>query len=364
MTTGDKPSGWYADPDGRAETLRWWDGSAWTDAVRQVPGPGPETAGGPAPRGYHASISAAVWPVGGEPPPPPPVRFEAVEPNRTRKRLLLGLAAVLIAAVATTGGYFWGAAGAGDDPHVVAWDERGQPPPPPPPPPTTPGPAAPTGQVPVARPEALPPDLVAWYRMDAPGGGVVPDASKAAQNATTSGTVTWSAEHGGSMLFDGRGTLQTAKPVLDTTKSFTVAAWASVSSTGAFQTVVAQDGAQVSGFYLHYNKDAGTWAFVRTSNDTANPPQWFTAAGRAPAKPDTWTHLAGVFDAATGTMTLYVDGVAQGSVVDPVPWRANGPLTIGRAAGNVDMLHGTVGDVQAYARALSAAEVAGLAAAR
>jgi hypothetical protein len=32
------PEGWYADPSGRYPESRWWDGSAWSQWVRDKPG--------------------------------------------------------------------------------------------------------------------------------------------------------------------------------------------------------------------------------------------------------------------------------------------------------------------------------------
>ncbi|MCF2532972.1 LamG-like jellyroll fold domain-containing protein [Yinghuangia soli] len=379
MTTGDKPAGWYPDPRGYTGELRWWDGAAWTDDVRrqdaEVPGGARDSsaAAADAPtqaaRGYQAAISASVWPVGAEPPRPAPVQFEMVEPNRTKQRIGLALAGVAIAAVSTTGGYFWGAAG--DDGGAEKAGSAAAVSVPPSTPAPASGPGTPAASAPAtdaqSRPPAaqapLPAGLVARWKLDETSGtGAADSAGKAP--ATLTGTTAWSTERGGSAVFDGRGAIATAGPVLDTTASFTVSAWAKITDTAKSYTVAAQDGTQVSGFYLHYNKDAGTWAFVRTSDDTSNPPRWFTAMAKQPPRLGAWTHLAAVFDAASGTMTLYVDGVAQNSLVDNSPWKAGGPFTIGRATSDVDRFAGGIDDVQAYSRVLTAAEVAGLAAAR
>ncbi|MER5306057.1 MULTISPECIES: phospholipid scramblase-related protein [Streptomyces] len=38
MTThSNTPAGWYADPHGAPQLLRWWDGSQWTDHTNQAP---------------------------------------------------------------------------------------------------------------------------------------------------------------------------------------------------------------------------------------------------------------------------------------------------------------------------------------
>ena len=41
----DRP-GWYADPSGRSETYRWWDGGVWTRWLSEDPtAPAPEQSG-------------------------------------------------------------------------------------------------------------------------------------------------------------------------------------------------------------------------------------------------------------------------------------------------------------------------------
>ncbi|MEU8139229.1 LamG domain-containing protein [Streptodolium elevatio] len=290
--------------------------------------------------------------------------FEVVDPDRRKKRIGAAVSFGVVAIAATVFGFLFGASGDDDEkspgadasPPVASGsaDPSGGPAASNavPAPGATPAPTAPAAAPPVA----VPADAVAHWELDQ---GAADTGERF--HGTTSGIVTWSPEQSGSAFFAGGGSIQTREPVVDTTRSFTIAAWAKVTETKAHQTIVAQDGTQVSGFYLHYNKDARTWAFVRTSEDAANPAQWYTAAASQPAKIGAWTSLAAVYDASTGQMTLYVDGVAQGSAVAAKSWKAAGPLTIGRATSGVDRLNGSVADVQVFDRTLSAAEVAALA---
>ncbi|WP_436776638.1 LamG-like jellyroll fold domain-containing protein [Yinghuangia sp. YIM S09857] len=398
MATGAKPAGWYEDPHGYTGTARWWDGSAWTEETRPIgeagteagieagpeavepveagdedttspdapstpapPNPVPAADRGPTP----AAVPGSVWPAAAlaasVPPEPPPQRvvFEVLDPNRRRKRIGAAVGFGTVAVMATVFGILFGASD--DDGKSPAADASR---------PTASAPAsgpAPGGGQPA--PEATPPpgatpappvpvpaDAIAHWELNQGAAD-----TRERFHGTTAGIVTWSPEQSGSAFFAGDGSIQTRTPAVDTTRSFTIAAWAKVTETKAHQTIVAQDGTQVSGFYLHYNKDAGTWAFVRTSEDSANPAQWYTASSAQPAKVGAWTSLAAVYDAPTGQMTLYVDGVAQGSAVAAQSWKAAGPLTIGRATSGVDQLNGSVADVQAFDRVLSPAEVAALA---
>ncbi len=52
----DRP-GWYADPSGRSETFRWWDGAAWTRSLSEDPTrPAPVE---PEPAGVDPAVAAA-----------------------------------------------------------------------------------------------------------------------------------------------------------------------------------------------------------------------------------------------------------------------------------------------------------------
>ncbi|MBV2152071.1 DUF2510 domain-containing protein [Kitasatospora sp. SUK 42] len=143
MTTGSAPSGWYEDPSGQPNTLRWWDGSTWTDKTQANPGgggapaqpfPGPPAQNASAPTSAAPPVpgpqpaaptqpsvptpaaapgqTAAPTPQSAFPVPTKPVPtsvvFETVEPNRTRRRVLLAVGAVVLSVVMAGGGYVVG----------------------------------------------------------------------------------------------------------------------------------------------------------------------------------------------------------------------------------------------------------------
>jgi len=145
----------------------------------------------------------------------------------------------------------------------------------------------------------------------------------------------------------------TGAPVLNTASDYTASAWVKLDKAdGAFQTIISQDGASTSDFFLQYSgadqRFAMSFAGVR-------------ALG--PVKPETgrWYHLTGVRDTVRGELRLYVDGELAGRVGACLPQAApTGNTVIGRGkyGGNpVDYLDGTVDQVHLYDRALSATEI-------
>ncbi|MEE1784821.1 DUF2510 domain-containing protein [Streptomyces sp. SP17BM10] len=165
MTTGSAPSGWYDDPSGQPNTLRWWDGSTWTDKIQAKPGgavgapadatpgrdaaaaaaptavaapaPGPAAApptptmpalptqsaapgpqSGPAPQPVQPQVQQPApqpnplpgpGPAASAPQPiPTSVVFETVDPKRGRNRLLLAVGAVVLSLAMAGAGYVVG----------------------------------------------------------------------------------------------------------------------------------------------------------------------------------------------------------------------------------------------------------------
>jgi hypothetical protein len=162
--------------------------------------------------------------------------------------------------------------------------------------------------------------------------------------------------HTGQAVHLNGGFLDAGKPVLNTASDYSAAAWVKLDKAdGAFQTVVSQDGASNSDFYLQYSgadqRFAMSFAGVRAL---------------APVKPEVgrWYHLVGVRDTVKGELRLYVDGQLAGTASACMPQAApTGHTVIGRGkyGGNpVDFLDGTVDQVHLYDRALSAADIAQL----
>lgn len=142
MVTENRPSGWYKDPSGQPNTLRWWNGSSWTDDFRlqsdflessnagdQAQGNAQNSAAQAPPAGPQppytvrdeasaaqptmAASASPPWPGADRPiPQPTPVQFEAVEPDRRKRFVVMAVVAAVLAVATGVGGYFLGQ---GDD---------------------------------------------------------------------------------------------------------------------------------------------------------------------------------------------------------------------------------------------------------
>ena len=203
----------------------------------------------------------------------------------------------------------------------------------------------------------------AWFPLTQSSGTAVADSAAGGQPATATG-VTWS---GSAAQFAGTPGQQvaTSGPAVDTTGSFTVAAWVNMADTSSDQTVVSQAAGTDSGFYLTYNAGAGEWEFTRPATDTTDPSSWAGASSGSAAAAGTWTFLTGTYDANTGALALYVNGSSSGTTpgTDTTPFAAHGPLLIGTSkydGGPANFFNGQIADVQVYPRALAAAEVSSL----
>ncbi|MFE9882269.1 LamG-like jellyroll fold domain-containing protein [Streptomyces sp. NPDC005784] len=191
------------------------------------------------------------------------------------------------------------------------------------------------------------------------------DSTTATQHPLTSSGATWDtlARSGsGAAKFNGTTAyLSTSGAVLDTTKSFTVSAWARLEKKDVNYTVLSQAGTNASGFQLYFSSTYNAWIFNRHQTDVADP-AITRSIGTKPPVLKAWTHLAGVYDAAAQTIQLYVNGVPQGSPVPftVTPWKASGGLQVGRlwhAATGKENFAGTIDEVKVWSRALADTEV-------
>jgi hypothetical protein len=173
---------------------------------------------------------------------------------------------------------------------------------------------------------------------------------------------------GSAYTFNGTTSSLTARqPVLNTSKSFTVSAWAKLTAFATHsQGVVTQDGTRMSGFQLWYSQGDNRWAMMMAEDDADNAVRT-QALSTGPAQLGAWTHLVGVYDAETRQMSLYVNGSRQGTATLARGFNATGSLLVGRGLWNggvVDFFGGDIDDVRAWQRALDPREVSALASAQ
>ncbi|MFR9725218.1 LamG domain-containing protein [Streptomyces sp. MS19] len=147
-------------------------------------------------------------------------------------------------------------------------------------------------------------------RPDEAAGASATPAAVPARWANLAGTATLGAPGttGTALHLDGAtGYAATTAAVVDTSRSFTVSAWARLDAEpGQDAVVVTQTGRRQAGFELSWSAADGGWSFAQYDGEGAGA-RVTQPDGQAAAK-DTWTHLVGVHDAYAGTLTLYVDG--------------------------------------------------------
>lgn len=174
---------------------------------------------------------------------------------------------------------------------------------------------------------------------------------------------------------NGSSAITMPSSVIDTTKSFTVMAWARPASLTGYETLISQDGASESRFALRYSKDAnggtGGWCASLRASDTAGAATTLACATGAmgdsvPPAANQWVHLAAVYDAVNGTLAIHVMGNQAScngeEVVVPAQstWSGVGPLVLGRALGGggpVLRWNGDIDHVYVHQRALETSEI-------
>jgi hypothetical protein len=154
-----------------------------------------------------------------------------------------------------------------------------------------------------------------------------------------------------------------APAAVRTDRSFTVTAWVKLGDTATYRTAVSVDGKLWSGFGLEYAVNVNRWAFQMATSDTAPFNADWAVANSITPQVGVWTHLAGVYDAGTGQMQLYVNGVLAGTASHASTWNATGVLRIGQGENNGgpgNPWSGDISDVRLYPRVLSPAEIAAI----
>ncbi|GHH82076.1 glycoside hydrolase family 2 TIM barrel-domain containing protein [Streptomyces capitiformicae] len=139
---------------------------------------------------------------------------------------------------------------------------------------------------------------------------------------------------------------------LDLTGSLTLEAWVTPHFTGYHQPILAKGDTQ----YALKQTDKSVEFFIHGGG------QWVSVSWAVPN--EGWTgaehHIAGVFDADSGTLTLYVDGEVRATrTTTRKPANNTAPLALGTDTDNPTReFSGTIRRARVYARALGATELA------
>jgi hypothetical protein len=159
-----------------------------------------------------------------------------------------------------------------------------------------------------------------------------------------------------SLAGDSGSQAQTAGPLIDTSRSFSVSAWVKLAATSSSWSLVEQPGNNVDAFALEYNNTADAWKLALSATDTSTP-AWSGPTSVTRPVVNVWTHLVGVYDADAKQARLYVNGSLEGTAGSITAWNGAGKLYLGRTG---SASKGSLSDVQVWNRMISPAEITAL----
>ena len=199
--------------------------------------------------------------------------------------------------------------------------------------------------------------LVAAYNFDEGMGTTVTDLSGNGNNGVISGaTWTMQGKFGNALNFDGISNWVTVNDAdsLDLTTGMTLEAWVFPTATPTYwTTAIVKERPEVSSLvYGLFPGSPSNLPLLDVSTDFVHE-----LYGPSAVPINTWTHLAGTYDAVNG-QSLYLNGVQvahstnTGSMVI-----STGPLRFGGNSIFGEFFLGTIDDVRVYNRALSQPEI-------
>ncbi|MET8045436.1 LamG-like jellyroll fold domain-containing protein [Micromonospora sp. NPDC005215] len=162
--------------------------------------------------------------------------------------------------------------------------------------------------------------------------------------------------------------LSTSAPVVDTSRSYSVATWVRLTSVPTYNMAIAtQSGECTFGFFFGIVQSGGPKWNVTTRNGDCAGSEWTSLTSPTAitaADVNRWTHVAFSYDEAARTLTLFIDGTPVASTPWTAAWNARGPFHVGRdwatgsgVSGN--FFTGGVADVQVFDRVLVAQDFTG-----
>jgi hypothetical protein len=209
--------------------------------------------------------------------------------------------------------------------------------------------------------------LIGKWNFDEGTGTTSADLSGQGHPATLVGGASWAVagKEGTGLALDGvTGYADIGSTLINTTASFSVLCWANLTVVNSWEIALSQDDVTGSLFGLKLRGDGtNTFDFDVETSDVMTP-GFVVAQSTTTAVAATWVHLAGVYDASAGSLTLYVNGAAQAdAAVGQSLLASSGHFVIGRGLYNGvtgSFLNGTLDEVEVHAAALTSAQVAAI----
>lgn len=205
--------------------------------------------------------------------------------------------------------------------------------------------------------------LVAAYSFNEGSGTTVTDVSGSNLNGTIVGaTWTTAGRYGSALSFNGTSSyIDLGNPSqLKLTGSMTLEAWVQAAANPPDDGQIIAKSNGTAGWQFKTTPDTGPETFgVSVSGGAGSNTQRYSTAVRAL---NTWYHVAGVFNAASGTLDIYVNGVLNSGSLRGTTLIPNSQIdqavnvNIGRRTGGF-YFNGIIDEVRIYNRALSQAEV-------
>jgi hypothetical protein len=201
-----------------------------------------------------------------------------------------------------------------------------------------------------------------WPSAD--GSGSTVTDSRGSLDATLTGSYSWATDSSRGPVLQLNGTTgygATSGPALDTSKSFTVSAWVKLAADDVNSTFVSESdtAGNANGFQLYYSSSHKAWAFDRHDDDSTSTS--FSAVYGPKPTVGAWTHLAGVYDATSDQLSLYVNGQLAGAAdYDGTTWNADGAVQLGRRlyqGSYGEYADGELSDVRVYDSALPVSDL-------
>ncbi|MFG1672980.1 LamG-like jellyroll fold domain-containing protein [Micromonospora sp. NPDC049282] len=171
----------------------------------------------------------------------------------------------------------------------------------------------------------------------------------------TPSNVAWSNDvrmvGGQTATFNGTSSYaETSGQLMDTSQSFSVAAWVRLTDKSTDRTVVTKDASGYASLYFQYQQGTDRW-LAQMPSATSGTITWWNARSSSVPQIGVWTHLACAYDATEQTLKLYVNGTLESTVTGVKGFNdATSPFWVGRSG--ITWWQGNIADVQVFDRVL------------